>query len=234
MAAEESATLDAAGRDQIEVWDLFVRIFHWTVAIGFFVAYVTEDLLSIHVWVGYVIGALVVLRIVWGFVGPKHARFADFLFSPFKILSYTAGLLTLRRGERYIGHSPAGAGMVFAFLIGFVAIVASGLMLHALENNAGPLAGFVGSGAGEAPGAALGERGEDDEAEHEGVEGEREAEHEGGEGAEELWENIHEVAANIVLVLALVHVAGVLLASYVHEENLTRGMITGRKRYTER
>lgn len=231
MAGENSATMDAAGRDQIKVWDLFVRIFHWTVAIGFFVAYFTEDFLSIHVWVGYVIGALVVLRVVWGFVGPKHARFADFLFSPFKILSYTAGLLTFRRGEHYIGHSPAGAGMVFALLTGLVVITGSGLMLHAIENNAGPLAGLVSAGPAEASGAAMGERGEEYEEEHEGVEGE--TEHEGREGAEELWEDVHEVAANIVLVLAFVHIAGVLLASYVHNENLTRGMITGRKRGTE-
>jgi cytochrome b len=232
MANAQSATMDTAHPGEIKVWDLFVRVFHWTVAIGFFIAYITEDLITVHVWVGYVIGALVVLRIVWGFIGPKHARFTDFLFSPFKILSYTAGLLTFRRGEHYVGHSPAGAGMVFALLVGLLVITASGLMLHAIEHNAGPLAGVVSAGPADTVGGmAAGERegayGEDEE--HEGgAYGERE--HEGGE---ELWEEVHEVAANLVLILVLVHIAGVILASFVHNENLTRGMITGRKRDTE-
>ena len=54
--------IDAA-EQQVEVWDLFVRVFHWTVAIGFFVAYFTEDgPITLHVWAGYLVGALVVLR----------------------------------------------------------------------------------------------------------------------------------------------------------------------------
>jgi cytochrome b len=229
--------MDAAHPGEIKVWDLFVRIFHWTVAGGFFIAYFTDDLTTVHVWVGYVIGALVVLRIGWGFVGPKHARFTDFLFSPFKILSYTADLLRLRRGDHYIGHSPAGSGMVFALLLGLLVITGSGLMLHAIEHNAGPLAGFVSAGpadtggsvVGGERGGAYGEAGEYEDEQHEG----RSGEFEGREGGEEFWEEVHEVAANLVLILALVHIGGVTLASFVHSENLVRGMITGRKRDPE-
>lgn len=207
---------------EVKVWDPFVRVFHWTVAAGFFVAYVTEDLITVHVWAGYVVGALVVLRIAWGVVGPRHARFSDFLFSPFTMLRYTAALLTGSAKERYLGHSPAGAAMVFALLIGCVAIVGSGLVLYAVEDDAGPLAGIV--GAGPAAGDGHGVYEDDDE----GRTGEEE--HERAEGAEEVWDEVHEVAANVVLVLVVVHIAGVLLASAVHHENLTRSMITGRKR----
>jgi cytochrome b len=224
---QHAASIDSTQADEVKVWDLFVRIFHWTVAIGFFVAYVSEDALTVHVWAGYLVGGLVLLRIVWGFVGPRHARFADFLFSPFKILSYTWSLLTLRGRERYVGHSPAGAGMVYALLLGMLVITGSGLVLYAIEENAGPLAGVVGAGpSGATPAMGEAERayGEADEEEHGG-----EYESEGGEGGEEFWEEVHEVAANLVLVLVIVHIAGVLLASFVHQENLTRGMITGRK-----
>ena len=57
---------------KISVWDPFVRTAHWMVALGFFVAYFTEDeALTVNVWAGYVVGVLVLLRIIWGFVGPR-------------------------------------------------------------------------------------------------------------------------------------------------------------------
>ncbi|AMS39093.1 MULTISPECIES: cytochrome b/b6 domain-containing protein [Aminobacter] len=58
---------------EIQVWDPFVRMAHWTLALGFFVAYLTEDVMTVHVWAGYVVGVLVPARIVWGFLGPRHA-----------------------------------------------------------------------------------------------------------------------------------------------------------------
>ena len=67
------------------VWDLVVRLSHWTVAVGFFVAYFAEDVLTLHVWAGYVVGVVVLLRLVWGFVGPQRARFADFVHGPITV-----------------------------------------------------------------------------------------------------------------------------------------------------
>jgi cytochrome b len=58
---------------EIQVWDPFVRMAHWTLALGFFVAYLTEDVMTVHVWAGYVVGVLFPARIVWGFLGPRHA-----------------------------------------------------------------------------------------------------------------------------------------------------------------
>ena len=100
------------------MWDAFVRLFHWSVAVGFFVAYFTEDgPLTLHVWAGYVVGVLVVLRIVWGFIGPEHARFSSFIFPPGTVLRYLWDLL-LGRAKRYLGHSPGGGAMVLVLLIG--------------------------------------------------------------------------------------------------------------------
>ena len=210
---------DAAERrpeKMIRVWDVFVRLFHWSVAVGFFVAYFSEVALTLHVWAGYVVGALVVLRIVWGFIGPEQARFSSFIYPPGTVLRYLWDLL-LGRAQRYLGHSPGGGAMVLVLLIGLLGTVGTGLELYAIEENAGPLAPFVSSALPSGQAQLTMER-------------EGDAGYEGAEGSGEFWEELHEVIANVVLVLVILHVAGVLLASYVHRENLTRAMITGRKR----
>ena len=92
----------------VKVWDAFVRVFHWSVAVGFFIAYFTEDdAMLLHVWAGYVVGAL---RVLWGFIGPQHARFSDFIYSPFTGWKYLAALVAFR-GKRHLGHSPGGGGV---------------------------------------------------------------------------------------------------------------------------
>jgi cytochrome b len=216
MAQALAGTAERQPQKMIRVWDVFVRLFHWSVAVGFFVAYFSEDVLILHVWAGYVVGGLVVLRIVWGFIGPEHARFSSFIYPPGTVLRYLWDLL-LGRAQRYLGHSPGGGAMVLVLLIGLLGTVTTGLELYAIEDNAGPLAPFVSSASPSGQAQPAMER-EGDEA------------YEGAEGSGELWEELHEVIANVVLVLVILHVAGVLLASYVHRENLTRAMVTGRKR----
>lgn len=128
--------------DRIKVWDGFVRIAHWLLVAGFFVAYFTEDdVLTVHTWAGYLVGSIVVLRVGWGFVGPEYARFSSFAYGPVKAIRYLFGLFR-RHGERYLGHSPAGGAMVILLLISIAATVWSGLTVYAYDRGAGPLAGF--------------------------------------------------------------------------------------------
>jgi cytochrome b len=134
---------------RIYVWDPFVRLFHWSLVVAFTVAYLTEDdLLNVHVWAGYLVGGLVVARIVWGFVGPAHARFADFIYSPEETLRYVRDLLLLR-AERHLGHSPGGGAMVLLLLVLLAATVTTGLVVYGGEQQAGPLAGLFTKDTGE-------------------------------------------------------------------------------------
>lgn len=136
---------------QVRVWDPFVRVFHWTLVVAFTVAYLTEDdPLTVHVWAGYVVGALVIARVLWGFVGPTHARFSDFVYAPAITFRYVRDLVTFRGGHRYLGHSPGGGYMVLLLLLFLAATVVTGLIVYGGEQQAGPLAGLFTKDIGEA------------------------------------------------------------------------------------
>jgi cytochrome b len=170
-------------RDRTYVWDPLIRVFHWALVGAFTVAYLSaEEDEQVHVAAGYVIGGLLVVRILWGLFGPHHARFSDFVFSPTVILRDLRDLVA-GRSKRYLGHSPAGGAMVVALLISLSVTCLTGI---AMAPN--------------------------------------------GDDGPELFEELHEVAAALTLALVVAHIAGVLLTSILHRENLPLAMITGRKR----
>jgi cytochrome b len=119
--------LDAV-RGSVKVWDPFVRIFHWSLVILFALAWLTEHRQALHQPIGYAILALVALRIVWGFIGSRHARFSDFVRSPRAMLTYMRGLLT-GTAPRVLGHNPLAGVMILALLAMLLATGASGWLI---------------------------------------------------------------------------------------------------------
>ena len=202
----------------VQVWDRLVRMGHWILVIAFAVAYLTEDdALEMHEWAGYAVTAYILIRVVWGFVGTEHARFSDFLFSPFKALAYLLDLVRMR-APRYIGHSPAGAMMVFALLFMLTGTVVTGMAELALSHGEGPFALFLEK-------QATAPQSEDTAPYAEDERGEGPRRHEESE-----MQEIHELFANLTLILIAFHIVGVVVASIAHKENLVLAMITGFKR----
>lgn len=124
-----NGTAGVAPAASISVWDPFVRIFHWSLVIFFAVAFVSaEEFDGVHEWAGYVVAALVVGRLLWGFIGTRHARFSDFVRGPSETLRYLGDILRGRE-RRYMGHNPAGAWMILALLAGMLSLGATGYLL---------------------------------------------------------------------------------------------------------
>jgi len=113
----------------VKVWDPLVRVFHWSLATLFIVAYATGDEVEqVHIAAGYTIACLIVLRILWGVVGPQHARFASFVRSPREVLAYLRDVVRLR-APRHIGHNPAGGAMIVALLAMLIATCVTGYLM---------------------------------------------------------------------------------------------------------
>ncbi len=218
--------MDAVSRSSIRatpmttVWDPIVRAGHWALVAAFAVAYLTAEEETgsphaLHVWGGYVVGAIVILRVVRGFVGPRYARFSDFVCGPITSLRYLVDMIA-GRARRYVGHSPAGGAMVIALLACLAGTVATGVIAYG-EGGKGPLASegaTVVNAANAAENAA--ERGA--------------AETEGSEGGRSAIGELHGALANITLALVILHVVGVGVASVAHNENLIAAMLNGKKR----
>ena len=122
------------------IWDLPTRVFHWSLAISFALAWLTAESdawLTLHVFCGYLMFALVVFRLLWGMVGSHFSRFANFWFAPSQVLAY---LNQLRRGQapRHIGHNPAGSLAIYLLLALALAVTKTEKQhVHLIERHAG-------------------------------------------------------------------------------------------------
>jgi cytochrome b len=172
----------AANPQRALVWDAAVRVFHWLMVLCFAGAWLTADSERwrlLHVTLGYTMAGLVGFRIVWGWLGTRHARFGSFVRGPAAVRRYLTSLL---RGspEHHVGHNPAGALAIVALLGLTVAAAATGWATYSEL---------------------------------------------GGEWLAEL----HEAAANVMLAAVGIHLAGVVVSSWLHRENLVGAMLHGRK-----
>src|SRR5262245_42840808 len=97
--------LQATKVTEVRVWDPFVRVFHWSLASAVFIAWATDKgPLWLHNWLGYVAAILIMLRVIWGFIGTEQARFANFVRGPRLVFNYLAGLIRFS-SPRYLGHT---------------------------------------------------------------------------------------------------------------------------------
>jgi len=205
----------------VKVWDILVRLFHWSLVITFVVAYVTSEDGNIwHIYSGHAVLGLIVFRMLWGLIGSKYARFSNFIYSPGVVLKYIKQLTT-KNPKHYMGHNPAAGYMVIALLLSLLVVTVSGLKLYAVEEGLGPLAG-AGSEFVIINKAYADE--DEDEDEEEGYR------REGNEQGGEFWEEVHEASTNFTLFLIFLHIAGVLVSSRLHKESLVKAMITGKKK----
>ena len=204
MNMPESAPLP----NETRVWDPVVRIFHWSLVAAFTIAWLTgEEESRLHELAGYAVIGLVLIRVAWGFVGTKYARFRDFVYRPSTVLAYVRDILT-GKSKRYLGHNPLGGMMVIALLLSLLATGVTGLALPGAEEGMGPFAAITVT----LPAAISKAVANDDD-----------------DGAGETWKETHEFFANLSLLLVALHIAGVIVGSLVHRENLVRAMFTGRK-----
>jgi cytochrome b len=124
-----AAATPSTARSEVPVWDRFVRFFHWSLVVSFATAWwFTESVGWIHKGAGYVALALVTARIVWGFTGRGHARFASFVPTPSGLAAYLAALAR-GRAPRHLGHNPAGAVMILGLLLAVLTISISGWLM---------------------------------------------------------------------------------------------------------
>jgi cytochrome b len=133
---------------RIRVWDLPTRLFHWLLAICVVALVVTakvEGGTEWHARIGTTVLALLLFRLVWGFIGGHWSRFSSFAYAPGKVLDYLGG-----RGhpDHLVGHNPLGAASVFAMLLVLLAQATTGLFTDDEAGFTGPLNRFVSTARG--------------------------------------------------------------------------------------
>jgi cytochrome b len=195
----------------VTLWDPIVRLTHWAIAVVVLAnAVLTEGGSALHLWAGWAGLGLLVLRLIWGLLGPGEARFSAFPPNPVAALSHLAALLAGRVRE-HPSHNPAGALMAYALWATLAVLTVTGLVMTGGKTpmQMDDLRAAVAAGDW----SVL----VDDDASGD----------ERDDGLGEVAEEMHEVAGNLILILVLLHVAGVAVESRALRRNLLRPMLFG-------
>ena len=130
--------------NEVRVWDLPTRLFHWSLAACVIGLVITGNIggnaMVWHGRLGYAVLTLLLFRLVWGLVGGHWSRFSSFLYSPASVIAYLRGQ---RRPEHGVGHNPLGMLSVLGLLLVLFAQVTSGLFADDEIAFTGPLTGLV-------------------------------------------------------------------------------------------
>ena len=196
-------------------WDPVVKVTHWSIVIAILAnALITEEGSGAHIWVGYALAAILALRLLWGLIGPAEARFSAFPPSPRRALGH---LRDIRSGKKEVHHShnPLGALMVYAIWSMLGVIIASGIAMAGPPSTA-----FLDRAerSGEISQKVVVERRDHDADEAT----------EGAEGEENVWEEVHETAVNLLYILIALHIAGVVFETRRSGREILLAMLPGR------
>lgn len=136
----------ASDRVPVRVWDAPVRLVHWSLVglIAWSWWSGTEGGLTMtwHMRSGYAILTLLLFRLVWGFIGGRHARFRDFLYAPRAVAAYTRTLFS-RQAHLYAGHNPVGGVSALLMMLCILVQAVTGLFASDDVLTEGPLYGLI-------------------------------------------------------------------------------------------
>ena len=197
-------------------WDPLVKITHWGIAaVVLWNALIVGEGSAAHIYAGYVLAGLLALRLLWGVIGTRAARFSAFPPSPARALAH---IRAIRAGEHehHVSHNPLGALMAYAIWATVSVIVASGIAMAGAPPAIEP-----GTTAAQ---LMFSEEGEHEGEEHEGKDGGVES-----EGAGEVFEEVHEVAVNLLYLLILLHIGGVAFETARSGRRTVLAMLPGGK-----
>ena len=113
----------------VRVWDPLVRVLHWSLVASVAAAWITSEVgRRWHEPIGWFVLGVVGLRLLWGVLGPRHARFAGFLRGPRAVIGYAQAVLR-GRAPRHVGHNPLGGWMIVALLLALLVVGLTGWLM---------------------------------------------------------------------------------------------------------
>jgi cytochrome b len=208
MRDQTDSTARSVKWRRVAVWDLPTRLFHWTLAILFVVLWISgtePTMLVLHLWVGAAVLAMLLFRLVWGLVGSRHSRFADFVVGARAARAHLAEIIEVaRRGPAgaadqgpHVGHTRLGGWMILALLALLLLECVTGLFATHRHVTDGPLNRLVGDGLGR------------------------------------FLTMIHSGTFNVLMALVIVHISAAAFYLVRKRENLILPLITGRAELPE-